>query len=127
MSLLILKINQEYEALVPTMSRESYETLVGSIRANGQYEPITVNENGIILDGHQRFRACNKLKIKPTFEIKQFDDLLAEKLFVIDSNLVRRQLTQAQRIQLSLCKKSILQEQAKRNESLGGKGVQICT
>ncbi|MGH9965350.1 MAG: DNA methyltransferase [Nitrososphaeraceae archaeon] len=127
MPLLTLKINPEYEALVPTMSKESYETLVSSIRANGQYEPIIVNVNGIILDGHQRFRACNKLKIKPTFEVKQFDDLLAEKLFVIDTNLVRRQLTQAQRIQLSLRKKSILHEQAKRNESLGGKGVQICT
>lgn len=127
MSLLTLKINPEYEALVPIMSKESYETLVSSIRANGQYEPITVNKNGIILDGHQRFRACNKLKIKPMSVVKQFDDLLAEKLFVIDINLVRRQLTQAQRIQLSLRKKSILQEQAKRNESLGGKGVQICT
>jgi ParB-like chromosome segregation protein Spo0J len=127
MPLLTLKINPEYEALVPTMSKESYENLASSIQANGQYQPLTVNENGIILDGHQRFRACNKLKIKPTFEVKQFDDLLAEKLFVIDINLVRRQLTQAQRIQLSLRKKSILQEQAKRNESLGGMGVLICT
>ena len=127
MPLLTLKIDPEYEALVPTISKECYETLVSSIQANGQYEPIIVNENGIILDGHQRFRACNKLKIKPAFEVKQFDDLLAEKLFVIDVNLVRRQLTQAQRIQLSLRKKSILQEQAKRNESLGGTGVQICT
>ena len=82
--LLTLKINPEYEALVPTMSKGSYETLASSIQANGQYEPITVNENGIILDGHQRFRACNKLKIKPTFEVKQFVDLLAETLFVID-------------------------------------------
>ena len=75
MPLLTLKINPEYEALVPTMSKESYETLVSSIQANGQYEPIIVNENGIFLDGHQRFRACNKLKIKPTFEVKQFDVL----------------------------------------------------
>jgi len=61
--LLTLKINPEYEGLVPTMAKESYETLVSSIRTNGQYEPLTVNENGIVL------------------VFLQFDDdLLAEKL-----------------------------------------------
>jgi ParB-like chromosome segregation protein Spo0J len=129
MSSLALKINPGYELLVPLMSRESFAILVGSIRANGQYEPITVNENGIILDGHHRFRACNQLKIKPIFEVRKFDDPLSEKLFIININLQRRQLTVAQRIQLSLQKKPILQQLAKRNQSLAGQGksVQICT
>jgi 16S rRNA G966 N2-methylase RsmD len=111
------------------MSKESYNALVSSIRANGQYEPITVNENGIILEGYHRLRACNQLKIKPIFEVKKFDDPLSEKLFIIDINLQRRQLTVAQRVQLSLQKKPILQQLAKRNQSLAGQGksVQICT
>lgn len=116
MSAITLKINPEYESLVSPMSKESYNALVSSIRANGQYEPITVNENGIILDGHHRFRACNQLQIKPVFEVKKFVDPLSKRLFRIDINLHRHQLTAAERVQLNLQKKPILQELAKRNQ-----------
>ena len=50
-----------------------------------------------------------------------------EKLFVIDSNLTRRQLSEFSRIEIALTKKPILEQIAKLNMSLGGKGVRIQT
>ena len=50
-----------------------------------------------------------------------------EKLFVIDSNLTRRQLSEFSRIELALTKKPLLEQIAKLNMSLGGKGVRIQT
>jgi 16S rRNA G966 N2-methylase RsmD len=59
--------------------------------------------------------------------VAAFNDQLEEKLFVIDCNLKRRQLTSFQRIELALSSKPILEQIVKRNQSLGGKGVEIQT
>jgi ParB-like chromosome segregation protein Spo0J len=40
----------------PEQSAEEYESLKQSICENGLYEPITINAEEIILDGHHRFR-----------------------------------------------------------------------
>lgn len=120
-----IRINPEYESLVPPMTKEAFDSLISSIRTDGQHEPITINEKDEILDGHHRYRACKLLGIAPKHVPKTFDNPLYEKLYVIDVNLQRRQLTDVQRVELNLKKKPILQEIAKLNESLGGKGDKI--
>ena len=122
-----IRINKDYEGLLPPMNKEAFNSLIRSIIESGQQEPITINEKGEVLDGHNRLKACEKLKLQPLFKIKKFDNPLKEKLFVVDVNLQRRQLTAAQRIQLHLKKKPILEEMTKLNQSQAGKGVQICT
>jgi hypothetical protein len=52
---------------------------------------------------------------------------MLEELFVIDSNLARRQLTTFQACELALKKKPILDRIARDNMSLGGKGARIQT
>jgi hypothetical protein len=52
---------------------------------------------------------------------KEFRIGLCE-LFVIDCNLIRRQLNNFQKTELALKSKPILEAIVKRNESLGGKG-----
>jgi ParB-like chromosome segregation protein Spo0J len=84
------------------MTKDAFASLIRSIRESGQLEPITVNNKGEVLDGHNRLRVCEKLKLEPIFEVKTFDNPSYEKLYIIDVNLQRRQLTTAQRIQLSL-------------------------
>jgi 16S rRNA G966 N2-methylase RsmD len=54
--------------------------------------------------------------------IQEFSTPLHEKLFVIDSNLNRRQLSTFARVELALSKKPILQQFARNNMVLGGKG-----
>jgi hypothetical protein len=125
-----IKINPEYKRISSRFppTEEDFKSLVSSIRHSGQWNAITINAKGEILDGHNRFRACQILNIEPIPPVvKIFPNLLKEKLFVIDVNLLRRQLNQVQRVLLSLEKKPILQELAKQNMSLGAKGVKICT
>jgi N6-adenosine-specific RNA methylase IME4/ParB-like chromosome segregation protein Spo0J len=87
-----LKINPEYEVLLPKLTKEEYESLKESIKKEGQHYAITINDNSEILDGHHRNKACLELEIEPYFEVKHFDDKLSEKMFVIESNLRRRHL-----------------------------------
>src|SRR5919106_6591277 len=133
-----IQTNKEYESLVPSMTKEAFESSMSSIRESGQLEPITINNKGEVLDGHHRLRACEKLHLEPISEVKIFDNPLDEKLYIIEVNLQRRQLTVAQRIQLILKKKPILQELAKKNSQTNLKkgndnnngyksSVQICT
>ena len=122
-----IHINPEYQKLVPEIPAPEFEAFKSDIKERGQLVPITVNNQGIILDGHHRFRACQQLGIECNYTELNFDNKLLEKLFVIDANLKRRHLNSFQRIELALSSKSILQEIAKRNESLGGKGVRNLT
>ena len=109
-----IHINKEYENLLPSMTKKAFQSLLSSIRESGQHESITINNKGEVLDGHNRLRVCEKLKLEPLFEVKEFENLSQEKLYIIDVNLQRRQLTDAQRVQLSLKQKPILQELAKK-------------
>jgi 16S rRNA G966 N2-methylase RsmD len=117
-----LKINPEYANLVPPLTDPEYNSFKQSIKNNGLWYPITINQQGIVLDGHHRFKACQELGIIPNTEVKTFDSLLEEKLYVIDCNLQRRDLNPFQKIVLTLKRKPILQELAKQNMSKGGKG-----
>ena len=85
-----VKINPEYASLVSELSPEENESLKQSIKENGLHVPIVVNQNGIILDGHHRYKACQELGIEPKTLVREFKDKLEEQLFVIDCNLIRR-------------------------------------
>src|SRR5215204_6826347 len=87
-----IRINPEYSSLVPELSIEEYESLKQSIKENGLYIPIIINQEGIVLDGHHRYKACQEIGLKPKTSVREFKDRLDEKLFVIDCNLMRRQL-----------------------------------
>jgi ParB-like chromosome segregation protein Spo0J len=111
-----IRINPEYSSLVPEPSPEESESLKKSIKENGLYVPIIVNQNGIVLDGHHRYKACQELGIEPKTQVKEFKDKSDEQLFVIDCNLIRRQLNNFQRTELALKSKPILEAIVKRNE-----------
>src|SRR3954470_3695005 len=79
--------------LFPAMAPSDYAALVVDIRENGLAEPIWVYE-GKILDGRNRFCACEDLGIEPVIVEYEGDEPIG---FVISKNLHRRHLTQAQR------------------------------
>ncbi len=65
---------------------------MADIREHGLREPITLHPDGSILDGRNRYRACQKAGVEPRFRTVK-DDLLA---FVISENIRRRHLQKAQ-------------------------------
>ena len=94
------------------MSSEEYNSLKESIKIDGLWVPIICNKDGIILDGHHRFRACIELKLQPKVVIREFDNKLLEKKFVIECNLKRRQLNDFQKAELGMALLEIEQELA---------------
>jgi len=114
---MIISVNPEYEKLVFPMSSDEYNTLKESIRqSDGLWIPIICNVEGIILDGHHRFRACVELKIKPKAVVKEFENKLLEKKFVIECNLKRRQLNDFQRAELGMTLLEIEHELAQQRQ-----------
>ena len=86
----------EFHALAeifPLMEGDDFADLVADIRANGLNDPVTLYE-GKILDGRNRWRACQKLGIEPPVKKLNGQDPVA---FVMSENLHRRHLTVGQK------------------------------
>ena len=109
-----LTVNSEYMALVPSLTPEEYDSLKESIKENGLYLPIITTQDGVILDGHNRFQICQELGVELKHAVRTFDDILLEKKFVIECNLKRRQLNDFQKIELGIPLIAIEAELAKR-------------
>lgn len=80
--------------LFPPMTDSEFSELVAHMKVSGQQSPI-VTLDGMILDGHHRFKACQKLNLKPIF--RELDFLEDPLLFVIGANMRRRHLTESQK------------------------------
>ncbi len=101
-----------YSDLFPLMEGEELNKLVGDIRQHGLLEPITLYA-GKILDGRNRYRACQRLKIQPATKDYDGDTPVA---FVIAKNLHRRHLTQSQLAAIALDLLQPYQEEARQRQ-----------
>jgi hypothetical protein len=117
----VLTVNHEYTCLIPALSDSDTEALRLSIKENGQYFPIDVNQDGVILDGHHRYRACQELGIRPAILVRVFENRNLEKKFIIEVNRNRRHLTAFQRIEMQCKLESIESELARDRMSDAGK------
>ena len=87
----------ELANIFPMLGDEELKELCADIEKNGLAEPITVYEVKI-LDGRNRWTACQKLGIEPkTIEYTGNDPLA----FVLSKNLHRRHLTTSQRAMIA--------------------------
>ena len=93
-------INPEYAKMVPEHSKEKFEELKNSIQEIGLYEPIVINSKYVVLDGHHRMRACQEANVVPRFRMMDFKTKDLEMLYVMETNLYRRQLTVFQEVEL---------------------------
>jgi ParB-like nuclease domain len=84
-----------YAEKFPMLPNEELEELAESIRANGLRNPIVVTPDGLILDGRNRYAACERAGITPDTIVYEGDDL-AE--FVIDANVARRNMSTGARV-----------------------------
>lgn len=118
-----LKVNPEYEKLIPPLTKQEYEEIKYSIQQDGLWNPITINSSNVVLDGHNRFKICQELGIEPRTVVKDFINKLLEKKFVIECNLKRRHLNDFQKAELAIPLLEIERELAKERMSQAGKGV----
>ncbi len=83
--------------LFPQMSDAEIEDLGADIKKRGLRHSIKTF-GGKILDGRNRYLACERVKFKPHFEEFKGEDALA---FVLSENLHRRHLNDSQRAMLA--------------------------
>ena len=82
--------------LFPLMTEAEYTDLVEDIRVHGLREPIWIHQDGRIIDGRNRHRACIEVGIEPAVRTYEGgDDGLVS--FVVSLNLKRRHLNESQR------------------------------
>lgn len=79
--------------LFPLMEGQDFADLVADIAAHGLREPVIVHE-GQILDGRNRYRACEKAGVPVRLVPYDGEDALR---FVVSLNLRRRHMTEHQR------------------------------
>jgi hypothetical protein len=84
--------------VLPDLPPDEYEELKRDIAARGVQVAVEITEDGEILDGHQRTRACNELKIKnyPRRIVSGLDEV-GKRHHAIRANCLRRHLTREQR------------------------------
>jgi len=114
-------ISQEFKSLIPPLTPEERWQLEQNILSCRRCHDAIILWNGIILDGHNRFEICVRHGVE--FQIKEIplESRDAAKLWILDNQLGRRNLTDASRIEIALLKAELLREKAQKNQSIGGR------
>jgi ParB-like chromosome segregation protein Spo0J len=94
-----LKINPELQTIVAPLTPDEYAQLRDNIQRDGLLEPITLwaEQSGTILDGHNRYAICNELGISFRTTALSFLGIEAAKLWILEHQVGRRNLTDDQR------------------------------
>ncbi len=84
-----------YAEVFPLIEGADFDALVADIKVFGLREKIWLYD-GHVLDGRNRFLACQKAKVKPEYRTFKGTDAGAL-AFIISANIQRRHLTEPQR------------------------------
>lgn len=89
--------------LFPMMPTEELEALAADIKAHGQVVPISILRGAVIIDGRNRYAACQMAGVEPwTREmLAEFADEDEVVRYIISTNIHRRHLTTEQRAMIA--------------------------
>ena len=110
----------ELAELLPPLSGEQFAALEKDILQNGCYSPIIVNEDLVVIDGHNRQRICEQHGLPYRMAVFAFDDLLEAKQWALDTQKGRRNLDKWELGKIALRLKPEIEARAKANMSAGG-------
>ena len=113
-----LEIKEEFKKLIPPLSKEEYDQLQTNCLNEGIRDAI-ITWNGFIIDGHNRYEIATKWNIDYQTESKRFETSDDVKIWMIDNQEGRRNLTDGWKYKLKNTKKEILfkKGEAKRIET----------
>lgn len=114
-----LIIDQEFKALIPSLTSEEYNQLEMNLIHEGCRDSL-VTWNGILIDGHNRYEICTKNNIKFNAVAKEFQTREDVIEWIIRNQFGRRNLPNYERGKLALRLESVIRERAKENQKLAG-------
>ena len=110
----------EMAELLPPLSEEQLAALEADLLKNGCYSPVIVNEDMVIVDGHNRQSLCEKHGIPYKMAVFSFEDLLEAKQWALDTQKGRRNLDKWELGKIALKLKPEVEARAKANQSAAG-------
>lgn len=85
-------------SMFPLIEGRAFDELVEDIREHGLREPVVVADDGVLLDGRNRVRACEAAGVEIVEDVHGGSDVAG---FIVSHNLHRRHLTDAQRAMIA--------------------------
>lgn len=109
-----MQIDIEFENLIPKLSNEEFKQLEENIKSEGCREALIV-WNGILIDGHNRYKICKQNNIDFKIIEKNFSNREEAKMWIIKNQFGRRNLSIYDRSVLALKLENLFKEKAKAN------------
>jgi len=94
-----LQVDNDFKSLIPPLTNDEYSRLEQSILTEGCRNPI-ITWNGIIVDGHHRYKICKMHNIDFQIVQKEFASRKEVFLWMIQNQLGRRNLSDFQRVEI---------------------------
>lgn len=110
-----LKINKEFQQLIPPLTDEEYSGLEQSIINEGCRDAILI-WNDTIVDGHNRYNICQEHGIDFRVDVIHFDSDDEAKVWIIRNQFSRRNLKIEDRIELALLLEDFFKDKAKKRQ-----------
>lgn len=95
----MVRINEEFQKLIPPLTTEEYSRLEESLKLEGCRDALVFWGN-ILIDGHNRLKICQTNNILYEKYYVKFDDENQAKIWIINNQLARRNLTKEWRMYL---------------------------
>ena len=113
-----MKIDVEFQSLIPPLTYEEKKMLEESILSEGCRDAIVV-WNDTIIDGHNRYEICKKHGIPFETVSREFEDRNDVIEWIIKNQFGRRNLPMHERARLALRLKPVIAEKAREKKHSG--------
>ena len=113
-------VRPDFAELLPPLSDEQLSLLEADILKNGCYTPVIVNEELVIVDGHNRASICDKHGVPYRMTVFSFEDDLEAKQWALDTQKSRRNLSINELCKIALKLRPEVEARAKANMVAGG-------
>ena len=110
----------EMAELLPPLTGEQLAALEADILKNGCYSPVIVNEDMVIIDGHNRQRLCEQHGLPYQMAVFSFETMLEAKQWALDTQKGRRNMDKWELGKIALRLKPDIEARARENMSAGG-------
>ena len=110
-----LKIDDEFKNALPPLTDAEFTLLETNVVENGCEMPLVV-WNGVIVDGHNRYKICRKHNIPFAVEEKSFSSKDEAELWIVQNQIGRRNLSPFSKCEMVLRFEPILSAEAKKRQ-----------